>query len=167
MSHILPVPRITFRTKEETIAAIQKPDWMASGDSFQAKSVWLCEELNDYEKTIGFPYNSTFQRWIEKKEGIGPFNENSSPLSCLIYNAQRYRESDRLIAEGWFAPTAETIEKAIQSNQMVEVWIEGFLASSAHLCKIRKGSNNMHYAIPKGRRTRGYVLHNQPIRFPK
>lgn len=167
MSYILPAPKILLQTREETIAAIEKPNWMKTRDSFQIKSGWLCQELNEYEKTIGFPYNATFQKWIETKEGIGPFNENSSPLSILIYNAQRYRESDRLTAEGWVPPTPEVVLKAIQEKQMVEVWVEGFLASSAKLCKVIEGPNRRYYAIPKGKRSRGYLLHNQPIRFPK
>lgn len=167
MSRILPPPEILFQTKEETLAAIQNPTWMGWISRFKTKSVWLCQELNEYERTIGFPYNAEFQKWIEKKEGIGPFNENASPLSTLIYNAQQYRKSDRLVSEGWQSPTREIIEEAMRSNRMVEVLVDGFLSSSAKLCKIIRGANNTHYAIPKGKRTRGYMLNDQPVRLQK
>lgn len=167
MARLMPEPTITFFSKQETIQALFNPEWKNRIEtSLNVKSIWLCQQMDEYEKTVGFPYNASFQSWIEKKENIGSIATGGSPLSTLIYYAQLYRESDRLREEGWVPPRAELLNEAIAQNKKIEVLLESVFGDRIQLCRIVL-VNGTYYAIPPKKRTRGYVLYGNPIRFPK
>lgn len=79
--------------KPQTLALLETgwtPNLLDGMNRWHVKSQWLCDELNEQEKS-GYVYNAQALHQIEKQEGIGPFDENGSVLSILIYNAQGYR----------------------------------------------------------------------------
>lgn len=167
MARFMPEPKITLHSREETLHALANTEWMNDSKSrWNTKSIWLCQQLDEFEKTVGFPYNESVQSWIEVKERIGPFRTSGSPLSTLIYNAQRYRNSDQLRKQGWQPPTAEILNEAISGNRKVEVLLDSIFGSSIKVCKIVL-VNGMYYAIPPRARTKGYVLYDKAVRFPK
>ena len=162
-----PEPWLTL-DKAATLALIAGGEWPAGSDNhmnkWQIKSMWLCDELNAQEKN-GYVYNAEAQRKIEAQEGIGPFNENGSILSILIYNAQSYRRSDKLIAQGYAPLSVKLIEEAIRAKQKIEVVGENIIGGTAKtVCRpvIRAGKA---FALLARARNRGFLPDGRPARL--
>lgn len=132
-------------------------------DKYRIKSTWLCDELNRKEAAEGFQYNAQFQRYIEEAEGIGPFGENGTTLSVLIYNAQGYRRSDSLKAEGFSYLTADLIDKAIQQGAKVEVKSDGIFGSSRTVCRPMVAHDGRRVAMLPRKRTRGFIAGSSQV----
>jgi len=134
MSIFEPAP-IKVLTKEETLAAIKRnqPDIDFASDSDLAKyrvnSPWLCDLLDEFEKG-GYVYNAWAQHKIEEMEGLPVYNENNSTIALLIYNAQRYRLSDKIIAMGFAPLTREMIEEAIKLKKKIEIYSESLIGDT-------------------------------------
>jgi hypothetical protein len=154
--HFQSTPSATLHTREETLAWLTDTGWMRQPHPFQynVKSDWLCAELNRFESD-GYVYNAAALRRIEKENGLPASPENGSPLSVLIYNAQGFREVDKLRAAGFEQLTAELIERADASKQLLEVVSIGSL-SGAVICRPHIDANGKPFAMIKGKRSRGY-----------
>ena len=90
-------PAVLKLNREETLALLKSGHWPTGDnlDKWRIQSTWLCDRLNEYEKT-GYVYNAQAQRKIEQEEGLEPSPENGSMLSLLIYSAQKYRREEAI-----------------------------------------------------------------------
>jgi hypothetical protein len=167
MSDFMPEPSWLLPDKDTTILAIREPQWMTWDfpRGWLVKSAWLCDELNHYEATIGYPYNARVQHWIEKKEGWEPFEENGSPLSRLIYNAQRFRKSDRLRTDGWVPGSQAVLADAHAIASRIQVLCDSVIGGSSITECWVKLIGDRYYAMPPNHRTRGLEVSGQPIRL--
>ena len=89
---------------------------------FQCLSPWIAALLLEYERTVGFPYNAAFQRWLEKREGWPASDESGSPLSTLIYNAQRHNEDTAPARAGYLPLTPEMLAQARRARLPLLIW---------------------------------------------
>jgi hypothetical protein len=167
MSAFMPKPSLLLPDKHSTLEALTHPTWLdlPYPGSWHVKSLWICNELNTYETTIGFPYNSIFQRWIEQREHLAALDINGSPLSLLIYNAQRFRESDRLQEAGWQPGTQRLLEQAYAQSLAIETLYDTLLGSSipGRLIVIR--INGTLYACQPRSRRRVIEIIGRPCRL--
>ena len=103
--------QIILTTREETL------DWIAAHDetfdcySTPVKSIWLCDELDRFEKD-GYVYNRQAQERICAENNIAfEFSKRrvegkhtrteGGLLGSLIYDAQKYRRVRQLLKAGW------------------------------------------------------------------
>lgn len=84
------------------------------------KSLWLIALIDEVAQTQ-YPYNSTVQREAEKRLAIEKQSDNSSFLSALVYFAQSFRNSDRLVANGFSPLTQAMLEQAFKVNGKIEI----------------------------------------------
>lgn len=162
MSELLAPPK-RLLNKEETLAVLQDPEsFMRDRDHWEVQSTWICERLNEYEKS-GFVYNSEAQRKIEAEEGLPRFNDNNSALSLLIYNAQKYRRSDRLRQEGWSYLNPEMVKTAIEQKRKIEVLGENVLYQTIKkLCRPVQNGDVYAVLLPKAR-TKGFLANGSRL----
>lgn len=166
MSEILSDPIIDFSDEISLREALINPTWMETGlDKYRVKSQLLCDLLDRREKSDGYQYNLEFQRWFEKEYNVGSFNENNSPLSVLIYNAQRYRRSDALKRDGFIRLTQDLIDKATQLKMRIEIRGENILGGNAHCVYKTKTINAINYLMVPRSRTKCIRPNGQPARL--
>lgn len=159
----MPDPKLVLN-KEETLDAIK--NGLPKGvDEFSIKSIWLCDVIRGYEKNVGYPYNREVQRYIEKMEGIDEYSDSASPIATLIYNAQRYRRHDDLMAEGWQPGTPELIEKAARDKLEIELLGENALGGRATGRYVPKLVHGKYYAMVPGSRNRHADVTGRPVRL--
>ncbi len=167
MSHFEPEPSLLLPDKQTTLDALNNPEWMEWKYplGWHVKSQWLCDQLNHYETTIGYPYNSAVQRWIEKNESIGPFDENGSPLSRLIYIAQKYLHSDRLRADGWVSGSPAILTEALQLKKPIEI-LKDSIFGGEHITKltVREVKGELYPFAPKKRKY-AVSIGGEPVRI--
>lgn len=163
----MPPPSQLLPNRDDILQALQHPGWMANKqpDPWLIKSQWLCDLLNDYEAHVGYPYNASFQRWLEQREGWSPSPENGSPLSRLIYNAQRFRRSDSLRMQGWEAGTPALLAQAYNTQACVEVLQDSAIGGQTVVrCRVREIGGRL-YAVPPRRRTHHLSIETLPCRL--
>lgn len=103
--------------KEQTLALLDNPgDFLKSDTRWAVKSEYLCEFMNELERTSGFVYNTSAMRAFEKAHDLPQYDDNGSVLSLLVYNAQGYRRGDLLVDEGWI-PGEELLETAYREGK--------------------------------------------------
>ena len=148
--------------REETLALIASGQW-PTGDTlskYTIQSLWICDRLNEYEKD-GYVYNAPAQRRLEAEEGLPPSPENGSILSVLIYNAQRYRQEDRLTAEGYEPLTPDLVQRAMATNRKVEVRGENIIGGACvTLCRPIQTADGYAVLLPK-KRNKGFRANGQ------
>jgi len=88
---------------------------------YLVKSNWLIALIDEIVATGKYPYNGDVQRLAEKRLGLERQSDNGSPLSALVYNAQRYRRADMLVAAGYRPLTQEMVDEAFRMGWKVEV----------------------------------------------
>lgn len=112
-------PAITLTTREETLAWLAANDESFNMHASPVKSVWLCEELNRFERD-GYVYNrEAFERIIrengldlesaERRVEQRSIRVESGLLGTLIYYAQSYRREMKLVSDGWQRATQELL----------------------------------------------------------
>ena len=96
-------------------------------------------------------------RKIEAEEGLPRFNDNHSALSLLIYNAQRYRRSDKLRADGWKYLTPEMVKTAMEQKRKIEILGENVLYQEIRkLCRpVQRGE--IYAVMPPKAKTKGFL----------
>jgi hypothetical protein len=138
--------------KAALLTTLADPAFMEDLNHWHVKSQWLCDEMDVYEKEHGFVYNRIFQEWLEKREGWPKSEENGSPLSLLIYNAQTYRRHDRLVREGYEPLTQEKIATAYLLNKKIEIKNEGLLGVYKKILIPRKIGEIVYAMEPRKRK---------------
>ena len=164
----MPEPSILLPDKAATVHALAHPeDWIEKQYPFgwMVKSVWLCAQMNEYERTVGYAYNVAVMRWIEQREGWEPADENGSPLARLIYSNQGFRRSDKLIAQG-YAPLSEAmIDEAVETKHKIEVLGENILGGSVKtVCRPISQDGKRFVLLPK-KRNKGFRPEGQPAKL--
>jgi hypothetical protein len=163
--NLLEHPVIRVLDKEQTLAAIQHGNDRAAAfpdlDTFKhwnIKSQWFCDLLDEREKVDGSQYNAGFLRWFEKENNVGPFDENDSVASMLIYNAQRYRRIDKAIREGWKPLTPELVQEAIDRKAKIEMLGENMLGGQVQQAGYRplKRDDGIYFVMAPRARNRGF-----------
>ncbi len=167
MSDFQPKPFLTL-DQPATLALLAHgiealPDSLAK---YRVKSTWLCTLLNERAKVDGYQYNSKFQAWFERQFQLGPFNENNSVLSILIYNAQRYRRHDAMIEDGWTPCTPESLQQAFEQGRKLEWLGENIIGGSTIGTLNIRQVNGQLYAFPPRKRNPVDVT-GRPVRIPR
>lgn len=167
MSEFQPEPFLTLN-QPATLALLAQgiealPDSLAK---YRVKSTWLCTLLNERAKVDGYQYNSKFQAWFERQFQLGPFNENNSVLSILIYNAQRYRRHDAMIEDGWTPCTPESLQQAFEQGRKLECLGENIIGGSTIGTLNIREVNGQLYAFPPRKRN-PVDLTGRPVRIPR
>lgn len=115
-------PPFVLETEQDVLDAIEHPELWDS-DKWNTKSIWLCNlvsRMKAEEKNRDFVYNADV--WHEARKLLGlPFmvEQQNTPLSWMIYSAQRYVRSDKLKADGYELFTPELLERAHQQGHKV------------------------------------------------
>ena len=135
MSYFMPEPSLTLPDAESLLDAIRNPDWMKlpHPGKWNVRSDWLVSLLNEMQPSPGGTvYNSEAQSEAEMRLGIESRPDNGDPLATLIYNAQKFRRSDQLIADGYEPLTAEMIERAGVGGKIALLGCEPFNVRETH-----------------------------------
>lgn len=153
-------------TREETLELLRSgaPLPETGLSKFRIKSQWLCDLLNEREATGEYQYNATFQRWFEREFNLMPSGENGSVLSTLIYNAQCYRRSDKLQADGWRPASSDLLQEAFDRKAKVELCTDGLMGSGITTLNVRQ-INGQLYAMKPRARNKAVMLMGQPMRL--
>jgi len=167
MSEFQPEPFLTL-DQPATLALLAQgiealPDSLAK---YRVKSTWLCTLLNEREKVDGYQYNAKFQAWFERQFSLGPYHENNSVLSILIYNAQRYRRHDAMIEDGWTPCTPESLQQAFKQGRKLEWLGENIIGGSTIGTLNIREVNGQLYAFPPRKRNPVEVT-GRPVRIPR
>lgn len=181
MSQFVAAPTVVL-DKEQTLALLKIP---AESDAFMniggmgkwsVKSTWLCELLDAREATGKYQYNAEFQHWFEKEYGVGPFDENGSPLSLLVYNAQRFRRHDKMIREGYQPGSEELLREAFAKKVDIELYHEPLFQivvngqsqdePNVNRLKVREIGGKLYAMHPRKRKWAVNII-GKPIRLAK
>ena len=126
MSNFRREPDLILPDAASLIAFLAAPEPAKRSDRWHIKAIYLCELARTIIAEGEYPYNALIKERAVKELGLDaakytPYNQEGDDLSQLIYNAQRYRHSDDLIAAG-FAPLDEAmIRKAYNTGKKVLV----------------------------------------------
>lgn len=162
--------------KDQTLALLNDPgSFLERGmEKWRTKSTWICDLLNEREKADGYQYNAQFQHWFEKEYNVGPFNENNSALSLLIYMAQRYREHDKLVAARYQPGSEELLRTAFEGNCIIEMYhqslfnlvVNGAPASEPNVnrLKVREIGGKLYAMQPRKRKYAVNII-GKPVRL--
>jgi hypothetical protein len=166
MSAFRNTPEVFLADKIATLAALENPDWMETYPrKYNTKSQWLCDLLDERERVDGYQYNLSFQRWLEKEYGIGPYDENGSPLSILIYNAQSYRRNDAIRREGFAPLTQAMIDEAHAAKKGIELQGENMLGSTVRNVYKTRAIQGINYLVPPRTRNKCIRPNGQAARI--
>ena len=156
MPNFMPEPSLTLDTIEDVRAALANPDeWyeMPFPRSWRVKSQWLIGLIDEYAATGKFPYNAEVQRLAEARLGIPRQDDNGSALSRLVYNAQRFRRSDQLRADGYAPLTQAMIEEVFARRAHIELMAESVLGNPAPtLLNVREIDGGRYAMLPRKRK---------------
>ncbi len=120
-------PVKTLETMEDVRAWINGPvielDWH---EKYRVRSNWLVSIIDEVTASGEFPYNSAIKRIAEERLGFPKkpdeyYANEGSPLSLLIYNAQRFRGSDNLRESGFEPLTQDLIDRALREEKSIEI----------------------------------------------
>jgi hypothetical protein len=170
MAEFMPEPSLVLETADDLRAALADTAWMHREYpySWRVKSVWLIgliDEIVAADRERDFAYNLDVQRQAEARLGIPPMDENDSPLSRLVYNAQQYRRSDRLRAEGFEPFTDDLVARAWRSTRAIELQGENMLGGTVRARLAVRQIAGKLYAMPPKARKRYFRPSGQPARL--
>jgi hypothetical protein len=128
---------------------------------FSVKSIWLITLIDEIEESGRYPYNAVVKRLAEQRMGLPPktdteYAREGDVLSLLIYNAQCYRRSDKMKADGLFPFTEEVKRQAFEQKRTI-------LCGSKKL-KVREISGVLYAMQPRMRRQYTPAM-GQPVKF--
>lgn len=157
MSDFMPDPSIHLRTAEETIDAINDPSWLSLPypGRWCVRSDFLVALIDEFKREGKYPYNSEVQRVAESRLGIPQMPDNQSTLSLLVYNAQKFRRSDRLRAQGLAPLTQEMIDRAGEGGKVL---------IGETVFNVRHVGGKLHLMKPRAR-NRGVFVNDQPAKI--
>ena len=133
MSEFMPEPTQILETMEDVRKYIANP----RKNDFKIKSLWLIEVIGEIANTGKFPYNADVLLLAEEKLGLpkktyAEASKEGTPLSMLVYNAQRFRRSDKLKADGYVPCTQEFLERVgkggrivVHNDEIFKIYVNG------------------------------------------
>lgn len=173
MAEFKNAPVATLATMDEVREAMTMPRKSCCGftglDIYRIKSTWLVGLIDEIAASGEFPYNATVKKLAEERLGLPPksdaeYAHEGDVLSLLIYNAQCYRSSDRLVAHGYEPFTADVLKRAYAEKKGLEMYSSGLMGSSVIRLNVRKIGDELYAMRPKKRRM--YVgVQGQPVRL--
>ena len=160
---LMPEPSLYLETIDDLRQALVDLSWDGKSypSKWKVKSQWLIDLIEELS-TDDFAYNSDVLREAEKRLGGYPdrtpagYSQEGSPLSTLIYNAQRYRRSDKLKALGYQPMTQELIEEAFQRGRKIDM--QGVVLSV-------KEKSGKRYAMKSRKRVWAVSPQGQPAKI--
>jgi len=138
------------------------------GDIYRVKSLWLISLIEEIAAKE-YPYNATVKRLAEQRLEMPPktwaeYSRENDSLSLLIYNAQCYRRSDKLRADGFEPFTNGVIKQAYQLGKKLEVLSQGLIGSSILTLNVREIEGTL-YAMKPRARNKHVAPYGQPVRM--
>jgi hypothetical protein len=172
MTQFIAEPIRTLSTKEELLDFLSVPTrWdneegpMYARESWGTKSVFLISIIDGIVATGKFPYNSDVRKEAERQLGIPEQDENNSILSRLVYMAQRYRDHDNLVRDGYSRLTQEMIEQAYREDKRIQLIGENIVGGVAtSIYNPREIGGKVYLMKPKTRKY-GIRPDNQPAKI--
>lgn len=161
----MPAPSITLPDESALRAALEDTSWMnlTHPGSWLVRSQYLIDLIYEISRRQ-FPYNSDVQREAEKRLGIPQQDDNGSPLSRLVYNAQGFRRSDELRAEGFEPLTADLLRRAFDAKSQIELQGENALGLTVrNLLNVREIRGNLYAMKPRAKKY-AVSVQGQPAR---
>ena len=156
----MPEPSRILNTMEDVREAMQHPreDLGTNLLQYNVKSQWLIG-LIDELSVSGFVYNAQVKKLAEERLGLPArddtyYSQEGDVLSLLIYNAQKYRNSDRLKAQGFVPFTTDVMQDAFQSKKKIQL--------GSKLLTVKKFGDKL-YAMEPRRRKYGILPQGQPV----
>ena len=106
-------PRLVLETMEDVRSAMQGDRKSLGPDPYDIKSVWVISLIDEIAAEGKYPYNATIKKLAEQRLGLPPKSEaeyakEGDVLSLMVYNAQKYRRHDKIVAAG-FIPFTEAL----------------------------------------------------------
>jgi len=114
-------PTITLRGEAELREFLANPVWKDGDNGWKTDSDFIRAVIDETAQSGVFPYNSTVQCEVERRLGVPCQDDSGSVLSCLVYNAQEFRDEARLEAEGWMPMTQEVVDEAFRIGGKIEL----------------------------------------------
>lgn len=110
-------PTLVLKTQADTEAALLDTSWMERPHPFswRVKSDWIISLIDECEATRGFAYNAAVVELAAERMGWPEPKKcptEGTPLSRLVYNGQRFRDHDQLIAAGFRPLTVDMLQEA-------------------------------------------------------
>ena len=177
MSEFMKPPVLVLASMEDVRRAMNDPKITASrkeiaSDPWLVKSIWLIELIDEIAATGEYPYNSTVKHLAEQRLGLPPqshayYAKEGDTLSLLIYNAQRFRGSDRLTAAGFSPLTQDMLIQAFNKKLQIELWSDNLFGGASLVRLNVKLINDMLYAMKPRKRHYAVQVLGQPARLVK
>lgn len=134
-------------------------------DTFKIKSLWLISIINEILASgqRDFAYNADVKKLAEQHLGLpskndAEYSREGDALSRLIYNAQCYRRSDALLAEGYQPFTDEFLLRAFRLKQFIQ------FSGIRQIYKVRLIGGKLYAQEPRKRKYAMAVM-EQPARL--
>ncbi len=126
-------------------------------DQYRIKSVWLVSLIDEIVAAGKYPYNADIKKLAEQRLGLparpdAEYSVENDSLSTLIYNAQKFRRSDALRAEGYTPFTRDVLTTAFSEGKSIEVFSEGLMGSSVRRLNVKKIGEDLYAMVPKKRK---------------
>ena len=166
MSQFKEAPVLVLETLEDVRTFIQKPRNELKhlvSDQFRIKSLWLIALIDEIVAIGKYPYNADVALLADERLGnpVKPYTEYSrdgTTLSLLVYNAQCYRRSDQLYADGYVPFTESVLKTAYEQGKGIH------LRSESVPLRVRNKSGKL-YAMKPSMRKFHIAPQGQPVRL--
>ncbi len=179
MTFPMPPPIISLPTMSEVMAALVDTGWWTNGNTrYRVRSQWLIgliEEVMAREKRE-FAYNAEVKALASERLGTTLTHKQAAmegdALSALVYNAQGYRRSELLVAEGFVPLTDQLLEEVGEGGQIAArvenlftIVINGEKAGKPEpeVYIVRRVGGKL-YAMKPRKRKYALGVHGQPVR---
>jgi len=150
LREVLDNPNWLTKTSVPRVVGTHNPDYREDGFNYQeldvivVRSQFIIDVIIDIEASGKFPYNVDVQLEAERRLGIESQPENGSKMSWLVYAAQGYRRSEKLVDEGFAPLTQQLVEAAFEAKEKV-------MTSNGALYTPRMYQNHLYLFLPNSR----------------
>ena len=124
-NHFIGAPVLTLHGIEGVKAALAAPEqWcnLPYPGKYRVKSDWIIGLITEIEASGKYPYNLTVAKLAHARLGLPPMTDHEldhGHLATLVYNAQRYRNSDSLVAEGYTPLRESMLQEAFKQKRKI------------------------------------------------
>ncbi len=167
-NYFMPIVTLHLKDENDLRQALDNPEWMTwkHPGSWQVRSDSIIGIIDEIEAEGKYPYNTDVQRRVETRLGIPRQDDNGSPLSRLVYNAQGFRRSDRRIHAGFEPCTQDVIDRAGEGGQ-IQLEGETLLGGTGYATyNVRNIQGKLYAMLPKKRKY-ALAIQGQPVKITK
>lgn len=164
--YFMPTPSLHLKDENDLRAALDNPEYMdwPYPRKWHVRSDFIIGIIDEIAMEGKYPYNIDVQRRTEARLEIGQQNDNQSPLSVLVYNAQKFRHSDERIKAGYEPLSQELLDRAGEGAQ-IEVQGETIIGGMCTvLYNVRKIGEKLYAMQPRKRKYALSIL-GQPAKI--